>query len=69
MVSDPIFYALVLLGLLWLCVMLYYAWPSDCPAGEQRTSKALKRLSRSPYWVWVAIEPVTKLLLTIDVGI
>jgi hypothetical protein len=54
---------------LWLCVMLYYAWPSDCPAGEQRTSKALKRLSRSPYWVWVAIEPVTKLLLTIDVGI
>src|SRR5438128_9990447 len=28
----------------------------------------LIRLSRSPHWVWVAIDPVTKLLLTIDVG-
>ena len=26
------------------------------------------RLSRSPHWVWVAIDPVTKLLLAIDVG-
>ena len=37
MVSDLFFYELLLLGLLWLCVMLYYAWPSDCPAGDQRT--------------------------------
>jgi IS1 family transposase len=145
---------------LWLCVMLYYAWPSACPAGYQKTpqpaksprrrshdpkpfpgltrkphcaaceqaaqepvapppptppppltssrgrprqvdtsqyflhhvrvtqiqldelyvllsavkddevsaAEALKRLSRSPHWVWVAIDPVTKLLLAIDVG-
>ena len=29
---------------------------------------AIQRLSRSPHWVWAAIDPVTKLLLTIDVG-
>jgi hypothetical protein len=31
-------------------------------------AKAIKRLSRSPHWVWVAVDSVTKLLLTIDVG-
>jgi hypothetical protein len=25
-------------------------------------------LSRSPHWVWVAIEPVTKLLVALDVS-
>jgi IS1 family transposase len=38
MVSDLFFYELVLLGLLWLCAMLHYAWPSDCLAENQRTS-------------------------------
>jgi IS1 family transposase len=38
MVSDLIFYELVLLGLLWLWVMLHWAWPSDGPTGEQRPS-------------------------------
>ena len=28
----------------------------------------IDRLSCSPHWVWVAIDPVQKLLLTIDVG-
>jgi len=36
--------------------------------GEVSEAEALTRLSRSPHWVWVAIDPVTKLLLTIDVG-
>ena len=31
-------------------------------------AKAIKRLSRSPHWVWVAIDPVTKLLVALDVG-
>jgi hypothetical protein len=35
---------------------------------EVSAAEALKRLSRSPHWVWVAIDPVTKLLLAIDVG-
>jgi IS1 family transposase len=36
--------------------------------GEITAAKAIKRLSRSPHWVWVAMEPVTKLVLTVDVG-
>jgi IS1 family transposase len=36
--------------------------------GKVTEADALQRLSRSPHWVWVALDPVTKLLLTIDVG-
>ena len=36
--------------------------------GEVSEAEALQRLSRSPHWVWVAIDPVTKLLLALDVG-
>ena len=32
--------------------------------GEVSEAEAIKRLSRSPHWVWAAIDPVTKLLLT-----
>src|SRR4029453_13542486 len=31
----------MVLGLLWLCVMLHYAWPNECPGGDQRPSKPL----------------------------
>src|SRR3989442_2210511 len=41
MVSDLFFYALVLLGLLWMCVMLSSAGPSDRSAGDQRPSTPL----------------------------
>jgi IS1 family transposase len=41
---------------------------SAVKAGEIREAKAIKRLSRAPPWVWVAIDPVTKLLVAIDVG-
>jgi hypothetical protein len=37
-------------------------------AGEVSDAEAIQRLSRSPHWVWAAIDPVTKLPLTIDVG-
>src|SRR5437879_4750647 len=36
MVSHLFFYQLVLVGLLWLCCMLHYAWPSGHVAGLQR---------------------------------
>jgi len=36
--------------------------------GEVSEAEALTRLSRSPHWVWVAMDPVTKLLLAIAVG-
>jgi IS1 family transposase len=45
-----------------------FALLSAVKAGEASETQALKRLSRSPHWVWGAIDPVSKLLLTIDVG-
>jgi IS1 family transposase len=36
--------------------------------GEVSEAEALTRLSRSPHWVWVAMDPVTKLLLAIAGG-
>jgi len=36
--------------------------------GEITEAKAIKRLSRSPYWVWVTMDPVSKLILATDVG-
>jgi IS1 family transposase len=45
-----------------------FALLSAVKAGEVSDTEAIQRLSRSPYWVWAAIDPVTKLLLTIDVG-
>jgi hypothetical protein len=36
--------------------------------GEVSEAEAVERLSRSPHWVWAAIDPVTKLLLTVEVG-
>ena len=45
-----------------------YAVLSAVKSGEMRGADALQRLARSPHWVWTAIDPVTKLLLAIDVG-
>jgi len=45
-----------------------YAVLSALKDGEISETEALTRLSRSPHWVWAAIDPVTKLLLTLDVG-
>jgi len=45
-----------------------FALLSAVQAGEVSEAKAITRLSRSPHWVWTAMDPVTKLLLTIDVG-
>jgi IS1 family transposase len=45
-----------------------FALLSAVKDGEVSEAEAIQRLSRSPHWVWVAIDPVTKLLLTIEVG-
>jgi len=45
-----------------------YAVLSDVKNGELSEDEALEHLSRSPHWVWVAIDPLTKLLLAINVG-
>src|SRR5499433_3291344 len=36
--------------------------------GEVSEAEAIERLERSPQWVWVAMDPESKLLLAIDVG-
>src|SRR5437762_7233870 len=45
-----------------------FALRSAVQAGEVSEAEAITRLSRSPHWVWTAMDPVTKLLLTIDIG-
>jgi hypothetical protein len=45
-----------------------FALLSAVKAGEVSDAEAIQRLSRSPHWVWAAIDPVTKVLLTIEVG-
>jgi IS1 family transposase len=45
-----------------------YAVLSAVKDGDLSEAKAIKRLSRSPHWVWVALDPVTKLLVAIDGG-
>src|SRR5262249_18183230 len=46
-----------------LCALL-----SAVKTGEVSAAEAVERLSRSPHGVWAAIDPVTKLLLTVDIG-
>src|SRR4029434_10947632 len=51
MLSHLFFYQLMVLGLLWLCVMLHYAWPNACTGGDQRPSQPLpppRKRSRDP---------------------
>src|ERR671925_1041182 len=37
-------------------------------AGESNDDEAIERLERSPYWVWTAMDPQSKLLVVVDVG-
>jgi IS1 family transposase len=45
-----------------------YAVLRDLKIGEISEKTALKRLEGSRHWVWTAIDPVSKLLLAIEVG-
>jgi IS1 family transposase len=45
-----------------------FALLSAVKTGEVSDAEAIQWLSRSPHWVWVAFDPVTKLLLTIESG-
>jgi len=42
MIPPLFFYQLAILGLLWLCVMLYSAWPSQCAAAQGTPVKPIK---------------------------
>ena len=45
-----------------------YAVLRDVKNGELSEDEAIKRLERSPHWVWTAMDPESKLLLVIAVG-
>src|SRR2546426_5589654 len=45
-----------------------YAVLSALKDGKVSEAEAIERLERSPQWVWVAMDPESKLLLAIDVG-
>jgi hypothetical protein len=45
-----------------------YAVLSALKEGTVSEDEATERLSRSPHWVWTAMDPQSKLLLTMDVG-
>jgi IS1 family transposase/transposase-like protein len=45
-----------------------FALLSAVKEGKVTEAEAIKRLSRSPHWVWVAMDPVCKLILAVDVG-
>jgi hypothetical protein len=45
-----------------------YAVLSAVKNGDVSEDEPIEHLSRSPHWVWAAIDPLTKLLLSIDVG-
>ena len=45
-----------------------YAVMSAVRDGDRSAATAIERLSRSPHWVWTAIDPESKLLLCVQVG-
>jgi hypothetical protein len=45
-----------------------YAVLSAVKDGDVSEAEAIEQLSRSPHWVWTAIDPETKLLLSVKVG-
>jgi hypothetical protein len=46
MVSPLVFYQLGFLALLWLCIMLHYAWPNDRAAPHQSPSQPASPLHK-----------------------
>jgi hypothetical protein len=45
-----------------------FAWLSAVKDGAVSDAEAIKRLSRSPYWVWTAMDPESTWLLVMAVG-
>jgi hypothetical protein len=39
MIPHHVYYQLAILGLLWLCVMLHYTWPSGCAPSHPRPAE------------------------------
>jgi len=61
MVSHLFFYQLVLIALVWLCVMLQWAWPSDpaaaCPPPPEPPPPLPKRKRELPPFAGLTHKP------------
>ena len=49
MMSDPLVSQLLLVGLLWLCLMLYVVWPDDRATSGHTTSAVWSPRNLHPY--------------------
>ena len=45
-----------------------YAVLREVKDGDLSEDEAIRRLERSPYWVWTAMDPRSQLLVVVDVG-
>ena len=61
MISALFFYQLVLVALVWLCVMLQWAWPSNsaaaCPTTPELPSPVPKRHHEPQPFAVVSLQP------------
>src|SRR5712692_8480784 len=48
MVPDPLFYQLLLVGLVWLCLMLHVVWPYDRATAGPTTPRPAKAPPKRP---------------------
>jgi hypothetical protein len=59
MVPNLFFYQLLLVALIWLCVMLHWAWPGDrttCPTTPEPTPRLPKRHgSVTERWLYIPV--------------
>src|SRR5207302_4900697 len=46
----------------------WYAVRRELKAGVMSDDEATRRLERSPYWVWPAMDPKSKVLVVVEVG-
>ena len=49
MISDRLFSPLLLVGLVWLCLLLYWAWPSDCVTAHPRPPRRKRSRASKPF--------------------
>jgi hypothetical protein len=66
--SQPVTYFLHDLHLNQVQLDELYATLSAVRDGELSEADAIERLSTSPLWVWTAIEPESKLMISLQVG-
>ena len=72
MMPDPLFYQLLLVGLVWLCLMLHVVWPSDRATASPTTPRPAKAppqrsSARMPAATWRWLSWVVPSLVEVSV--